>query len=52
MKVSQLDEAALKVEFRQTYKDVGLLGAWQIVYEMMFATNVMLEVIKEESETK
>ncbi len=43
-----LDIAQLKQEMRTMYKNVGRVGALQVLYEMLFAANILMEVIAEE----
>jgi hypothetical protein len=45
---SELDIAQLKFEMRTMYKQIGRLGALQVVYEMMLGANILMEVIAEE----
>ena len=52
MKVSPLDEAELRSEFRRTIKEVGVLGSWQILYELLFSINVFMDIMREELRPK
>jgi hypothetical protein len=45
---SVLDIAQLKQEMRTMHKHIGRLGALQVLYEMLFAANILMEVIAEE----
>lgn len=47
---SELDKAQLKYEMRQLYRDIGLEGSLQALYEIYRGAELLLEVIKEESE--
>lgn len=48
-KISLLDQAQLKLEFRQLYKELGVKGMLQVLYELCISVQLCLEVIKEES---
>lgn len=49
-KLTELDKAQLKHEFRQFYKDKGVLPCYQALYEMILSINILLDVIKEEQD--
>jgi hypothetical protein len=43
-----LDEAQLKNDFRRTYKEIGMSGCVQVLYELITAANILSEVMLEE----
>lgn len=45
---SELDIAQIKHDMRTMYKHVGFDGALQVLYEMMYASRVLAEIIMEE----
>jgi len=45
---SVADEAQMRQEFRRLYREVGLLGSLQVLYEMLMAGEWLAEIIKEE----
>lgn len=47
--VNPMDEAELRHEFKQLYKDIGPGGMTQVLYEIIFSANVCIEVMLEES---
>lgn len=48
--INPIDEAQMKHELRELYKDVGEIGATQALYEMLVTANMLCEVILEERE--
>jgi len=48
--MNQLDEAQLKAEMRQMYRDIGLTGSLQCLYEILISGVMLCEVIHEERE--
>jgi hypothetical protein len=46
---SELDIAALKHDMRELYKNIGYVGAIQVLYEMFVGARVLSEVILEEA---
>ncbi len=48
-KINELDLADVRYQMRQMYKQAGPVGAFQCLYELIVAANVLLEIITEES---
>lgn len=48
-KVNELDRAQLKQDFKNMYKEIGLLESYQVLYELLLSVNVLFEVIDEKS---
>lgn len=46
--LNELDEAQLRHEFRQTYKDLGYVGSLRVVYELITAATIFMDIIIEE----
>jgi hypothetical protein len=46
--ISMLDEAELKAEFRQMYRELGEYEMYQVLYELFKSAELLCEVIKEE----
>jgi len=49
-KVGWQDEAELRAEFQKHYKEQGFLGCCQVLYEMLYASQILMEVMKENNE--
>lgn len=47
-KPTELDLAELKHDFRSMYKNIGLEGCLQVVYEFAISMDLLLTVIQEE----
>lgn len=45
---SELDLAALRLEFRRLYQDLGYVGCLQVLYELLISTQTLANVIAEE----
>lgn len=45
---SQLDEAQMRQEFRRLYREVGLGGCLQVLFEMLKAGEWLSEIMLEE----
>jgi hypothetical protein len=45
---TELDIAQLRFEMRTMYSHVGLAGALQILYEMVYGAKILAEIIVEE----
>ena len=48
MKMSELEEAELRVEFRALYRDLGYTESLQVLFELLTSSAVLAEVICEE----
>lgn len=48
--INELDKAQLRHEMRSLYKEVGMQGALECLYEILASGVILLEVIKEEYE--
>lgn len=48
--INELDKAQLRHEMRSLYKEVGMQGALECLYEILASGIILLEVIKEEYE--
>lgn len=46
---SPLDEATVRLEARRMYKKQGKLHVYKVIYEMLCAVNIFLDIIHEES---
>lgn len=46
--VNELDKAALRSEFRRLYREIGLSGMLQVIYELLISAEVCCEVTEEE----
>lgn len=47
--ITVLDEAQLRAEFKATYRDIGLAGCMQVLYELIISANILVEIMLEES---
>lgn len=47
-KVNELDEAALRLEFRKLYKEIGLSGMTQVMYGLIMSTQICMDIVHEE----
>lgn len=48
--INELDEAALRVEMRELYRDVGQYGCLQALYEILKSAEILSEIVLEEHE--
>lgn len=48
--MNELDEAEIRLEMRRVYKDVGFIGAFQCLYEILLSASILSEIIAEEHE--
>ncbi len=46
--INPMDEAQLRHEMRDLYREFGAMGATQALYEMLLAANILAEVMIEE----
>lgn len=51
-RISELDEAQIRLEVRRLYKEIGFRGLLQVIYETVFFTSVCIEIMKEEYENE
>lgn len=47
-KISELDQAQLRHSFRNMYKDIGIVGCYQVLYEFLLSANLLMDVMNEE----
>ena len=47
-RITPLDEAQLKHEFRQLYKNLGYPEIMQVLYEILKSAQILSEVLSEE----
>ena len=45
--VNQLDQAALKNDFKNMYKDIGYTGCTQVLYELVLSAQILTEVMAD-----
>jgi hypothetical protein len=48
MQVNPFDEAELTLEFRRLYKEIGLQGMYQVLFEIMTSAKLCADVMNEE----
>lgn len=46
--IGLLDEAQLRNDFKRLYKDIGIDGMLQVIYELCISAQICAEVMKEE----
>jgi len=48
MKINELALAELRHDMRLMYKQIGVVGAFQVLYELLMSAQILMEVIVEE----
>jgi hypothetical protein len=43
-----IDETELRMEARRLYRELGSEGLYRVIYQLIVACNIMLDIIKEE----
>lgn len=49
-KPSVLDEASMRLEFRRLFREIGMHGCLQTLYEMIACAEILVAVMGEEAE--
>lgn len=48
-KPSVLDEAQMRQEFRRLYREIGMTGCLQALYEMLACARILSDIMSEEA---